>query len=108
MVIPVESRAKVCPERLVARFMGARVDASEYLFTHIDGTVVTAAQVLRLMRLALTFLGLDSQRFGGHSFRIGRCTELVAQGRSTIEVKAIGRWQSHAVDLYHKPEWLVS
>ena len=82
--------------------MSIRVGRLEYVFTHESGEVVSAAQVLRLMRLALDFTGLDGSHYGGHGFRIVHCTEWNA-----TEVKVIGRWQLHAMDLDHKPAWLV-
>ena len=108
LIVPVDRDVSVCPVAMVANYLVIRVGGAEYMFTHGDGEVVTAAQVLRALRLALDFIGLDSSRFGGHSFWIGRCTELIEEGRNATEVKAIGRWQSHAVDLYHKPNWLIS
>ncbi|KAJ1188313.1 hypothetical protein NDU88_005074 [Pleurodeles waltl] len=58
---------------------------------HGDGSLLTAYQLLAVLRRALGWLGMDYQYYGTHSFRIGAATEARAVGylfHRTCSIKA--------------------
>ena len=44
--------------------------------------------------------GFDPEKYAGHSFRIGAVTTAAACGVPVDVVKTLGRWKSHAYQLY--------
>ena len=89
-----------CPVHWLKQFLSYRGPYGKNLFQHRDGTSVTRDQVMTVLRKALTFLGVDSTKYGTHSFRIGRCTDLAMAGFSDAQLRQMGRWRSDAFRLY--------
>ena len=54
------------------------------------------------MRAALSKAGVVSSEYCGHSFRIGAATMAAALGLEDSLIKALGRWESSAYQLYVK------
>jgi hypothetical protein len=54
----------------------------------------------QILRSVLTFCGFDSQRFKGHSFRIGASSEAARSGKSDAQIRLLGRWSSDAFRKY--------
>ena len=56
------------------------------------------------VRQAIGALGLNSQNYAGHSFRIGAATAAAECGVEDSVIKALGRWKSSAFQVYiHTP-----
>ena len=72
----------------------------EHLFIYRDGTPVSANQARKLLNLMIERLGLDSNLYGFHSFRVGRTTDLIKFSYSFEEVKCMGRWKSNVIYKY--------
>ena len=52
------------------------------------------------LKLALTAIGIRSERYGTHSGRIGGATMLWEGGASDAEIKELGRWKSESWKIY--------
>ena len=70
------------------------------LFRNADGGAIRVAQVRAVVKALMGSLGLDPRRFGAHSLRIGGATAGLAGKLDEQTLRAAGRWQSDAADLY--------
>ncbi len=78
-------------------------------FMNLDGSPYTYKQALGDIRTYLERIGIESKRFGTHSFRIGMATEA---GRVNVPdhiIQMLGRWNSECYKRYiqTKPETIV-
>ena len=74
--------------------------ASTPLFRNEDGSALRVAQVRAVVKVLMGGLGLDPRRFGAHSLRIGGASAGLAGKLEEQTLRAAGRWQSDAADLY--------
>ena len=81
-------------------FLEVRGGEDGPLFCNLDGSPVTKYQVIYRVCLALQTLGLDDKAYAGHSFRIGAATTAAERGLEDSLIKALGRWESKAFQLY--------
>ena len=94
-----------CPFRTTRKYLAMRgdyVDENEQFFIFRDRSPVQLDHVRKVLKLLIQKLNLDPSKFGCHSFRIGRCSELIKLGYSIEAVKRLGRWRSNAVYRYIK------
>ena len=92
-----------CPFEIVGTYFRLRGDyahKNEEFFIFRDRTVVSPSQVRSILRFGLKRLGLEASLYGTHSFRIGRCSDLMKAGVPLEEIKRRGRWKSNAVFRY--------
>ena len=95
-----------CPFKLTREFIlvrGDYVSDEEQFFIFRDRSPVTAYHARTILKTVLNNIGLDSNNYGMHSFRIGRTTDLIKLGYSVDEVKMLGRWRSNVIYKYIKP-----
>lgn len=52
------------------------------------------------LRSAIQFIGLSTEHFKGHSFRIGEATHAASLGFSDQVIQKLGRWNSDAFKHY--------
>jgi hypothetical protein len=74
--------------------------ATTPLFRNADGSAIRVAQVRAVVKALMGGLGLDPRRFGAHSLRIGGASAGLAGKLDEQTLRAAGRWQSDAADLY--------
>ena len=72
------------------------------LFTFRDGSYSTRANFVELVRDGLQRVGVDQQRYCGHSFRIGAATTAAQKDFEDCIIKTLGRWESLAYLQYVK------
>ena len=92
-----------CPFAVVGNYMSIRGDYltdGENLFVFGDGSPVHAEHARKVLRHAITAIGLDAKLYDMHSFRIGRTSDLIRYGYSVQEVQRMGRWKSNAIFKY--------
>ena len=93
-----------CPFKVIGEYIqirGQKIEnENEPFFIFKDKTSVTAAHTRGILQTILTNLGLNSNLYGLHSLRIGRCTDLMKFGYSILEIKKAGRWRSNVVFRY--------
>lgn len=52
------------------------------------------------LKHAVSFIGLDTSQYAGHSFRIGAATEAAKSGLAENVIQQLGRWHSSAIKRY--------
>lgn len=90
----------VCPVTLMKAYLAIRPKVQGPLYRHFSGAVVTRYQFSSVLKKALKALGIDSNRFKSHSFRIGAATSAASKGFSEDGIKQLGRWESKAYKSY--------
>lgn len=86
----------LCPVAAVAAFMVKRGRAPGPFFVFPDGTPLTKATFVEIVRKAVGELGLPEEQFAGHSFRIGAATAAAQAGLEDSTIMTLGRWSSAA------------
>ena len=76
--------------------------ASKPLFTFTNGTILTKSMLVNLTRTYLAKIGVDPERYTGHSYRVGGATSGAEAGLSDWEIKIMGRWSSECYQRYIK------
>ena len=92
-----------CPFTITSDYLhlrGGYDDDQEQLLIFSDGSPLKAWQLRRTLRKILKKLGLQQNLYNVHSFRIGRATDMLKEGRSVETIKQNGRWKSNAVYKY--------
>lgn len=98
--IPASNNQHLCCVSSIQQYLNLRPAGSPYFFVHCNGMPLTRSQFSGVLAKTVRYLGLPSQLYPSHSFRIGRATELAAQGISSDRIKAMGRWKSNVVERY--------
>ena len=93
-----------CPVTSLTRYLMQQASPLVHLFCHQNATPVTRTHVLDVLRQCFTYLGMPAMEYGTHSFRVGRCTDLVAMGLSDAQLRTSGRWASDAYKVYIRPD----
>ena len=66
-----------------------------------DGRLLTRELFVRELRIALKSVGIEAEKFAGHSFRIGAAATTAATcGMPDSLIQTLGRWKSSAYTLY--------
>ena len=76
------------------------------LFCHQNLEPITVYQFNTELSRCLTFCGLDTKRYKGHSFRIGAASHAADKGFSDAQIRTLGRWKSDAFKTYIRSERL--
>ena len=94
-----------CPFTLVRHYITIRgnydTDAENF-FVFCDKTAVQPSQARRVLRDLLTDVNLDASLYNMHSFRIGRCCDLMKMSVPLDKIKEMGRWRTNIVYKYIK------
>ena len=92
------------------RFQGER--ANEPLFLKGTGEPIRREEIQHLLELSAVAFGINSDRMGSHSLRIGGATALYHTVQDLEFVKRFGRWKSDAFHGYlwesHEPQRGIS
>ena len=91
-----------CPIRLLKNYMRyfATRQADTPVFGPMHGSSFGYRQALLETRQRLTAVGLPSQLFGCHSFRIGMATTAAHRGLADWAIQTLGRWNSMCFHRY--------
>jgi hypothetical protein len=106
-IFVVANGSDTCPAAAVAKYMDARIKRrysirlDSPLFAMEDGTPLTRKALTKALRNALIAARVpNAELYKGHSFRRGGATSLARVGVADSVIKTIGRWKSHAYQLY--------
>ena len=93
---PWTYRKILCPVSSLMAFLVTRGSQSGPLFTFQDGSYLTRARFVQELKRALTTSGIDTDKYNGHSFRIGAATTAAEKGIEDSVIQTLGRWKSTA------------
>ena len=91
---------QLCPVSAVLAYLAIRPPTEGPLFIFNNGTPLSRNQLVRHLREALSQIGVDVNKYSGHSFRIGAATTAAAAGLSDSFIQTLGRWKSSAFTAY--------
>jgi integrase len=98
------SESAYCPVKQLEQYLGLRRNKNDRLFVYPNLLPISRSQFINSLNAALSFIGLSTSVYKGHSFRIGASTWALQQGKSDTQVRALGRWKSNAFLKYLRPE----
>jgi len=70
------------------------------LFRHASGEAFRREEVAAVVKRLMASIGLDPNRFGAHSLRIGGATAALAAGIQPTLIRVLGRWSSDIYEIY--------
>ena len=93
------------PVRLMRRMfeldpVAPEMAAATPLYRRASGASIRVREVRGMVQRLMGDLGLDPQRFGAHSLRIGGATAALAAGMTPATIRAAGRWSSDVYQIY--------
>ena len=93
-----------CPFKISREYLALRgnYNEGEPFFIFRDRKPVTPPHVREVLKLTLKSVNLSPKCYSCHSFRVGRCSDLVKFGLLLPQVRLAGRWRSNAVYKYIK------
>ena len=103
MGVPIllgRSQGDLCPVAAMLAYLTVRGIDEGPLFRFADGRPLTRQRLVCHLRSVLRSVGVSSERFSGHSFRIGAATTAAACGIEDSLIKTLGRWESSAYQRY--------
>lgn len=86
----------VCPVSAIRDYVARRGTSLGPFFRSTQGSPLTKARFVELVRSALTQAGVPVDGYSGHSFRIGAATAASDAGIPDSVIQALGRWTSPA------------
>ena len=92
-----------CPYAIINNYINLRPgfqNDTEQFFVFADNSTVHPRHMHLKLCYLLNLAGIDSRLYSTHSFRIGRCGDLLKMGLSVETIKQIGSWRSNAVFKY--------
>ena len=95
-VVVGRTQDSLCLVAAVCAFMAQRGTSPGPFFLFPDGSPLTKARFVEIVRAALEELGLPREQFAGHSFRIGAATTAAQSGLEDSTIMMLGRWNSAA------------
>ena len=94
---------RLCPVAALMAYLTMRdKSTSTPLFKFQNNEPLSRDRFVMEVRKALREAGIDQSKYAGHSFRIGAATEAAARGLEDSLIKALGRWESAAYQVYVK------
>ena len=99
----------ICPVQSLLDYFACRGVSAGPLFQTRDGHAVSSKLFTDHLAILFRACGLDSNKYKGHSFRIGAATFAAECGYSDAQIRLMGRWKSDAFRKYiHGPSLSLS
>ena len=99
-VIVERTEEELCPVAAMVTYMDLHDQGDGPLFRFKDGHPLMQQGLVTKMWEMLKRIGIDCQKYSGHSFRIGAATTAACQGVQDLLLKKMGRWESVTYQLY--------
>ena len=100
ILIEREDSMPFCPVQAMLDYCKLRGTKAGPLSCHRDTNPIKVGQFNTELHLCLSFCGLDTSRYKGHSFRIGAACHAAEQGFFSAQIQRLGCWKSDAFKLY--------
>ena len=107
LILPKNKCESMCVARQLKAYLKFRPNIDGQLFCHLNHKKLTRFQFLAILRSALKFIGLSSDDYNTHSFRIGAATTAAMLGKNDNEIKSMGRWKSDSFKRYIRMDCLI-
>jgi hypothetical protein len=107
LILPKNKCESMCVARQLKAYLKFRPNIDGQLFCHLNHKKLTRFQFLAILRSALKFIGLSSDDYNTHSFRIGAATTAAMLGKNDNEIKSMGRWKSDSFKTYIRMDCLI-
>lgn len=98
-----ETGTSVCPVLLFRKYMSERPKVDGPLFCHYNKRHVSRYQFSSILNKSLKVIGIKSDGYKSHSFRIGAATAAALNGVSNEDIMKRGRWRSSVFKNYIRP-----
>ena len=92
--------SKLCPVNALVQYLAVFQHKTDPLFQFTDGKAVPASYISKQLHKIFEFLGLNTNYYKDHSFRIGAATHAANLGFSENYIQKLGRWNSNAIRRY--------
>ena len=92
-----------CPLVALRHYITIRGTHRGQLFVNVDKTPISIEQFSSVLRTAVAIASLPA-RYTTHSFRIGKATQMAADGQPDHLIRRAGRWKSSAYRRYLRPD----
>ncbi|XP_041421831.1 uncharacterized protein LOC121394539 [Xenopus laevis] len=93
----------ICPVLAFRHYQQVRPCLPGPFFIHSDGSFLTRFQFVKILKGAVSKLGIPPDHYNTHSFRIGAATQASLMGLGEEFIKRLGRWNSSRYQLYVRP-----
>ena len=100
ILVKRQPEPEFCPVYNLLEFLKLRGTAPGPLFVFPNGKVVPRTFFAKKLKHCLNFLGLSTDLYKSHSFRIGSASLLASMGLSDSQIRLLGRWKSDAFKKY--------
>ena len=80
----------------MSQYLKERPNYPGPLFCHFEGLALTRYQFSAILKKCLVIIGIESDKFKSHSFRIGMTTTCAIDGITDEQIKQLGGWESNA------------
>ena len=95
------SHRSVCAMRALRKYLALRLTSgTSPLYVFQSGNYLTRTKVTTIIRTLLQRLGISSELYASHSFRIGAATSAAEAGLPPWLIQTLGRWSSNCYTLY--------
>ena len=86
-------------------YLHVRISSSGPLFCRQNGQPLKRTLFDSILHKNISFCGLDSSKYKGHSFRLGAATYAAEKGLTDAQIRSMGRWNSNAFQKYIRPNY---
>ena len=101
--IKITSKKFFCPFKLMREYMtlrGVYSSDHEQFFIFRDSTPVGPYHLRKVLKMSIESIGLNSNLYGMHSFRISRTTDLVRYNCPIEKIRIMGHWTCNVIYKY--------
>ena len=101
LIAPAPSHRSVCAVRALKKYLAQRLTSgTSPLYVLQSGNYLTRAKVTTILRTLLQWVGISSELYASHSFRIGAATSAAEAGLPPWLTQTLGRWSRNCFTLY--------
>lgn len=90
-----QPNTNLCPVLLMSQYLKERPNYPGPLFCHFEGSALTRYQFSAILKKCFVIIGIESDKFKSHSFRIGIATICAIDGMPDEQIKQRRCWESN-------------